>query len=179
MAKFNPKVRATQNFIKYEITGRVNYRVHFWENCKKVKNKVTGSKKVVFGKFIWKRSRICAFLGPVTSILTLLQFSQKCARLYRPPRSFCLLWNFLLLKLLSFFFNCWKVKYLRHLYLNHPIFSVNLPVIFIYKFCRKENLIQPLGEPRELNLLNFKDERWNWYWLFIFVYQLYPGTNIS
>ena len=37
-----------------------------------------------------------------------------------------------------FFFNCWKVKYLHHLKLNHPNFAVNLPVIFIFKFCRKE-----------------------------------------
>ena len=31
------------------------------------------------------------FLGPVTSILTFFQFSEKCARLYRPFRSFRLL----------------------------------------------------------------------------------------
>ena len=37
------------------------------------------------------------------------------------------------------------------------IFLVNLPVIFF----RKENLIQPPGEPRQLNLLNFNNEHQN------------------
>ena len=38
-----------------------------------------------------KMLKNCGFLSPVTSILTFLQFSQKCARLYRPFWSFCLL----------------------------------------------------------------------------------------
>ena len=29
------------------------------------------------------------------------------------------------------------------------IFSVNLPVICIHKFCKQEHLFQPPGEPRE------------------------------
>ena len=53
------------------------------------------------------------------------------------------------------FYNCRKVKSLRHLEINHPVFAVNLPVIFIPLCCRKQNLIQPPGEPRELNLFNF------------------------
>ena len=65
----------------------------------------------------------------------------------------------------SFFFNCWKVKYLRHSKIIILIFSVNLPVIFSYKFCRKLNKIQPPGVPWELNLLNFNNERRNWYGL--------------
>ena len=32
------------------------------------------------------------------------------------------------------------------------IFSVNLPLVFIYKFCKKEIQLQPRGEPRENSL---------------------------
>ena len=32
------------------------------------------------------------------------------------------------------------------------IFSVSLPMVNIYKFCKKEILIQPPGEPREQHL---------------------------
>ena len=34
---------------------------------------------------------------------------------------------------------------------------MNLPVIFIYKFCKKANLIQPPGEPREQQLGEFQE----------------------
>ena len=54
--------------------------------------------------------------------------------------------------LLSFFFEGQKVKYLSHLQIYHPNFSVNLPMVFIYKFCKKEILIQPPGEPRKHKL---------------------------
>ena len=89
---------------------------HFW---KKWKNEVTGPENVVFGF-----NRNCAFFGPVTSILTFLKFSQKCARLYRPFWSFCIKLIFLWPKssITRFFVNCWKFEYLRHLKINHPNF---------------------------------------------------------
>ena len=43
-----------------------------------------------------------------------------------------------------------KVKYLHPC--NHPIISVNLPMVNIYKFHKKEILIKPPGEPREQHL---------------------------
>ena len=45
------------------------------------------------------------------------------------------------------------------------IFSVNLPMIFIYKFCQNEILIQRSGEPREGE--KFKNE------VAFFIYFLY------
>ena len=45
------------------------------------------------------------------------------------------------------FFKVQKVKNLPHLQSN--LRSVNLPMVNIYKFCKKEILIQPPGEPRE------------------------------
>ena len=53
-----------------------------------------------------------------------------------------------------FSFNCLKVIYLVYKSINLP-FSVKLPMVFIYKFCQKENLIQPLEEPREQHLDEF------------------------
>ena len=52
-------------------------------------------------------------------------------------------------------------------------FSVHIPGIFIYKFCKKENLIQPSGEPRgqRTSILKFDMDSF-------FVSQLYPGTII-
>ena len=34
-------------------------------------------------------------------------------------------------------------------FINKHTFSVNLPLLFIYKFCSKEIKLQPSGEPRE------------------------------
>ena len=60
-------------------------------NWKKVKNEVTGTEKRRIWLIYLKTFHNFTFLGPVTSILIFLQFSQKCARLYRPFRSFRLL----------------------------------------------------------------------------------------
>ena len=35
---------------------------------------------------------------------------------------------------------------------NHRNFSVSLPMVNTYKFCKKEILIKPSGEPREQHL---------------------------
>ena len=90
------KVRATQNFIKDKMTGRVDILANFWNNCKKVKNEVTGTEKRRFRLIYLKTFHKSTYLGPVTFvILTFLQFSQKCVRLYGPFPSFRLLWKFL------------------------------------------------------------------------------------
>ena len=61
---------------------------HFCENCKKVKIEVTGPKKVnffnVFRQIIQKR-RVSV---PVTSFLTFLHFSKKCAEYIDPSGRF-------------------------------------------------------------------------------------------
>ena len=65
-----PYPRATQNFKKDEMNGRVDILELIFEKiAKKIKNEVPGPKNVVFG------SKFCAFLGPVSLILTFLQFS--------------------------------------------------------------------------------------------------------
>ena len=48
-----------------------------------------------------------------------------------------------------FFSKVQKVKYLPHFFV---IFSVSLPMVNLYKFCKREILIQPPGEPREQHL---------------------------
>ena len=45
-----------------------------------------------------------------------------------------------------FFSKVQKVKYLTHLLGNHRN-SVSFPMVNIYKFCKKEILIQPPGNP--------------------------------
>ena len=61
------------------------------KNAKKIKNEVTGTEKhrfwLTYLKTLKKKN---TFLSPVTSILTLMEFSKKCARVNRPFRSFCL-----------------------------------------------------------------------------------------
>ena len=84
------KFHQTQNYRKGRYT-----QAHFWEICKKVQNEVTKTEKRSFWLIYPKTFKKFTFLGPVTSILNFLQFSQKCKREYRPFRSVCLLWNFL------------------------------------------------------------------------------------
>ena len=57
---------------------------NFFKNCKKDKNEVTGTEKRRYWLIYLKTFQKFTFLGPVTSILTFSQSSQKCARLYRP-----------------------------------------------------------------------------------------------
>ena len=56
----------------------------------------------------------------------------------------------------SFFFLSFpkikKKEYLCHLKSNHPNFTVNLPMVIIYKFCKKETCMQPRGEPQKQHL---------------------------
>ena len=102
------------------------------------------AKQVLYLKF----SKNLCFFGSCDFNFTFFAIFSKV----RPFRSF-VFYEIFVTSTTRFFFNCW-VKYLRHYALIIIIFSVNLPVTFIYKFCRKENLIRPPpGEPRELNLL--------------------------
>ena len=74
------------------MTGRVDILSRIFEKIeKKVNNEVTGTEKHRFWLIYLKTFHKSTFLGPVTSILTFLQFSQKFARLYRPFQSFRLL----------------------------------------------------------------------------------------
>ena len=52
-----------------------------------------------------------------------------------------------------------KVKYLRHLIINHPNYFND--ICNIYKFCKKLILIQPPGEPREQHLIEVREKRRN------------------
>ena len=69
------------------MSGMVDILRRIFEKiAKKLKMKSQEQKNVVFGYL--KNVHKSTFLGPVSSILTFLQFSQKCAGLYRPFRSF-------------------------------------------------------------------------------------------
>ena len=48
----------------------------------------------VYGKLLKNVQKWSFFFGPLTSILNFLHFSQKLAEVYRPFRSFCLLFVF-------------------------------------------------------------------------------------
>ena len=58
------------------------------------------------------------------------------------------------------------------------MFSLNLPVISIYKFCRRENIIKPSGEPRRQHLGEFQQRTSKLFdmGLYFFVYQLNSDT---
>ena len=91
-----PKSSSYTKFHKRQNDRKGRYTMaNFWKNWKKVKNEVTGTEKRRIWLIYLKTFHNFTFLGPVTSILIFLQFSQKCARLYRPFRSFRLLWKFL------------------------------------------------------------------------------------
>ena len=72
--------------VKDRTTGRVNIRWRIFEKIKIVKNEVAGMEKRRFWFIYLKSFKKFTFLGPVTSILIYLQFSQTCFRLYRPFR---------------------------------------------------------------------------------------------
>ena len=73
-----------------------------------------------------------------------LQFSQKCADFIDPSGHFVFSEFFCSSNFYyMFFFNCWNLNISAIYKSIILIFSVNLPVIFIYKFCRQEILIQP------------------------------------
>ena len=56
------------------MTGRVDILGVFLKKCKKVKNEVTRTEKHCFWLIYPKTFNKFTFLGPVTSILTFLQF---------------------------------------------------------------------------------------------------------
>ena len=61
------------------MSGMVDIQWRIFKKFQKVKNEVTGTKKHRFWLIYLKNVHKSTFLGPVTSILTFLQFSQKCA----------------------------------------------------------------------------------------------------
>ena len=90
-----PKSSSYTKFHKKQNDRKGRYTMaNFWKNRKKVKNEVTGTEKRRIWLIYLKTFHTFTFLGPVTSILIFLQFSQICARLDRPFQSFCLLWKF-------------------------------------------------------------------------------------
>ena len=117
------KVWATQKLAK--ITGRVNILLRIFEKiAKKLKMKLLNGKTSFLLNYS-KTFKNCAFLDPVTSIWNFLQFSQKCARVYRPFLSTCYWSNFNN----SFF---WKFEKLNSSAIYKSIvifFSVNLPLV--------------------------------------------------
>ena len=75
-----PKSSSYTKFHKRQNDRKGRYTMaHFWKNCKKVKNEVTGTEKRRFRLIYLKTFHKSTFLGCVTSIFTFLQFSQKCA----------------------------------------------------------------------------------------------------
>ena len=85
------KIRATEHFIKDEITRRVDI---LWRISKKIAKKLKMKSQERKNLIYLKTFQKFTFLGPITSLLTFLQFSQNCTWLYQ-FWSFRLLWNFL------------------------------------------------------------------------------------
>ena len=88
----NQKDWAKTNFINTKLPEGSIYSGAFLRNMQKSSKWSHRNGKTYF---LVNLSEKFTFLGPVTSILTFLQFSQKCNRVYRPFRSVCLLWKFL------------------------------------------------------------------------------------
>ena len=71
------EVRAAQNFIKGKITGRVNIHLYIYElSSKKFEMKSHRTRKTSFLVNHSETFKNCAFLCPVTSILTFLKFQK-------------------------------------------------------------------------------------------------------
>ena len=120
--------------------GSIYYGV-FLKELQRVKSEVTGTKKPRFWLIYLEKVHKSTFLGPVTSILTFLRFSQGCAWLCRPFRSFRLLWNFFSSNFWSSFFSSLVEKLsVSAIYKSIWIlvFSVGLPVISVCRFCGGE-----------------------------------------
>ena len=79
---FDQKVRATQNFIKDKMTGRVDILWHIFEKIAKKLKMKSGTEKRRFRLIYLKTFHKSTYLGPVTSILTFLPFFQKFAIVY-------------------------------------------------------------------------------------------------
>ena len=93
------EVWATKNFIKDKMTGMFDLVWRILRKLKKkVKIEVTGPKKEQILEHFQINLPKTTFFGHVTSLITILQFSQKCARVNWPFRSFRLLWNFFIEK---------------------------------------------------------------------------------
>ena len=122
-------------FHKIKMTGMVNILWRIFEKSGKTLKIKSQDRKRSFLVNLTEH-----FLGPVTPILTFFKFSQKCAGLYRPFRSFCLSWNFFGLKLLWLVFASIGVK--LNIFAIYKsiilIFSVNLPLVFINKSYQKD-----------------------------------------
>ena len=85
------KDRAAQNLIKEKMTGDIIWRI-FEKSAKKIKIRSQEQKNTLF---LVNFPKNCAFLGPVNSIWTLMQFSQKCG-------------NFVIYEFLTLFFQLLK-----------------------------------------------------------------------
>ena len=96
----------------------------------------------------------------MTSILTCLQFSQKCARFYRPFRlSFMTFFVAQTSKLLKLFFFFKKVEKFNIFSIYKSIIialAVNLPLLFIYKIRTKQIQIQLWYLSSSGIMLNFR-----------------------
>ena len=113
--------------------------------------------KCSFWLIYLKTSKKFTFLGPVTSI-NFLQFSQKCAKYIDPSSHFVFYDIFCSSNFKNSFFSSIVVKLNISIISKATIliFLANLPMVNIYKFHKKEILIQPPGEPKEQHLLEVR-----------------------
>ena len=105
-----PKSRATQNFVKDKITGRVNIFWRIFRKFQKVKNEVAWTEKPIFW-FIYLKS----FKKLTFNFFAVSQKTRTCFFLqFLDKLNISAIYESIIL-----------------------IFSVNLPLILIYKFCKK------------------------------------------
>ena len=135
-------VRATQNFIKNKKTRKVVilWRI-FGEIEKKFEMKSQERTNIVFGLFIWKGSKNYFFGSCNFNFNFFAVFSKIRRSITNLPVFLSFIKNFVAQTYRTCFFFKW-LKNISAIYKSIILyFSVNLPVIFIYKFCNKENLI--------------------------------------
>ena len=138
----------TSRFLKDKITGRVDILWRIFEKItKKVKNEQE-RKNVILANYSKNVKKIVLFW------VLWLQFNfflQKCTRKYRPFLLFYVFYEFFCSS------NFYKPFFRKVGKLNISViyksiiifFLVNLPLVFIYKFCKKEIQLQPPEEPQE------------------------------
>ena len=138
-SRISSRWRSTKKVHKKQIYRKA----HFEKSAKKLKMKSQDRKNVVFGKFIWKLSKIVLFWVLWLKFLFFCNFSKLH---FLVILSFM---NFFVAQTSITFFSMFEKLNTSTIYKSIIlIFSVNLPLVFFYKIYEKE--IQTRREPREL-----------------------------
>ena len=120
-----------------QMTGRVDivWRIFFYKIAEKLKMKSQDRKNVGLMNLSENVKKEYFFGFCDLNLIFFFNFFKNAPDyIYRPFRSFCLLWHFFCLNYYRLFFQLSK-SYISSLFINQS--SEFFPFIFIYKFCNK------------------------------------------